>query len=144
MTSQKDIFRRKLLRLCNKLEAFDLKMQEINVKMLQYEFDLLSFWFEMRKEAEQPLVSPELDQSHEGDEVGNARDEEKEACVEHVQGEEDMEVNLDLPLKFDEYEDDEGACKVVKEEAIEQEKEKEVADSFEEVEVKTDEGEMVT
>ena len=55
-----------------------------------------------------------------------------------------MEVNLDLPPKFDEYEDDEGACEVVKEEAIEQEKEKEVTDSLEEVEVKTGEGEMLT
>jgi len=111
--------------------------------MLQYEFDLLSFWFEMRKEAKQPLVSSEADQSHKGNEVDDARDEEKEACVEDIQ-EEDVEVNLDLPPKFDEYEDDEGACEVVKEEAIEQEKEKEVADSLEEVEVKTDQGEMLT
>ena len=102
--------------------------------MLQYEFDLLSFWFEMRKEAKQPLVSSEVDQSHEGNEVDNAREEEKEGCVEDVRGEEDM----------DEYEDDEGACEVVKEGAIEQQKEKEVADSKEEVEVKIDEDEMLT
>jgi len=34
-----------------------------------------------------------------------------------------MEVNLDLRPKFDENEDDEGACEVMKEEAIEQTKE---------------------
>ena len=64
--------------------------------------------------------------------------------MEDDQEEEDMEVNLDLPPKFDEYEDDEGACEVLKEEGTEQEKEKEVADSLEEVEVKTDEGEMLS
>ena len=144
MSSKKAISRRKLLKLQDKLEAFDLRMQEINLKMLQYEFDLLSFCFEMRKEAKQPLVSPEVDQSHEGNEVDNARKEEKESCVEDVQEEEDMEVSLDLPQKFDEYEDNEGACEVVKEEAIEQQKGKEVADSLEEVEVKIDEGEMLT
>ena len=42
--------------------------------------------------------------------------------MEYVQEEEDMEVNLDLPRKFDEYEDDEGACEGLKEEAIEQER----------------------
>ena len=47
--------------------------------MLQYAFNLLSFWFEMRKEAKHPLVSPKVDQSHEGNEVDNARGEEKEA-----------------------------------------------------------------
>ena len=89
-----------------------------------------------------PLVSPEVDQSHEGNEVDDAREEEKQACVEYIHEEEDMEVNLDLPPKIDENEDDEGACVVLKEEAIEQEKEKEVADSLEQVEVKTDQGEM--
>ena len=54
----------------------------------------------MRKEAKQPLVSPEVDQSHEGNKVDNAREEENE--------EEDTEVNFDLPPKFDEYEPDEG------------------------------------
>jgi len=98
----------------------------------------------MRKEAKQHLVSPEVDQGHKGNDVDNGREEEKEACREDVQEEEDIEVNLDLPPKFDEYEDDEGACEVVKEEAIEQEKEKEVTDSVEEVKVKTDEGEMLT
>ena len=88
-----------------------------------------------------PLLSSKVEQRHEGNEVGNAREEGKEACVEYVQEEEDMEVNLDLPPMFDEYEDDEGACEGLKEEAIEQEKEKEVADSLEKVEVKTDEGE---
>ena len=91
-----------------------------------------------------PLISPEVDQSHEGNEVDNTREEEKEVYVEDVQEEEDMEVNLDLPPNFDEYEDDEGACEVLKEEAIEQEKEKEVADCLEEVEVKTDESEMLS
>jgi len=54
-----------------------------------------------------------------------------------------MEVNLDLPPKFDENEDDEGACEVMKEEAIEQQKKKEVADGLEEVGVKINEGEML-
>jgi len=79
------------------------------------EFDLLSLWFEMRGEAKQPLVSPEVDQSHEGNKVDNAREEEneedKEAGVEDTQekiGEENTEVNLGLPPKFDEYEPDEG------------------------------------
>ena len=62
--------------------------------------------------------------------------------MEDDQEEEDMEVNLDLPQKDDEYEDEEGACEVLKEEVIEQEKETEVADSIEEIEVETDEGEM--
>ena len=98
----------------------------------------------MRKEAKQPLFSPEANQGHESNEVDNTREEEKEAYMEDVQEEEDMEVNLDQPQKFDEYEDDEGACEVLKEEAIEQEKEKEVADCLEEVEVKTDESEMLS
>ena len=98
----------------------------------------------MRKEAKQPLFSPEAKQRHESNEVDNTREEEKEAYMEDVQEEEDMEVNLDEPPKFDEYEDDEGACEVLKEEAIEQEKEKEVADCLEEVEVKTDESEMLS
>ena len=89
------------------------------------------------------MVSPEVDQSHEVNEVDNAREEENETCVEYVQ-EEDMEVNLDLPPEFDEYEDDEGACEVLKVEAIEQEKEKEVADSLGEVEVKINEGETLS
>ena len=42
MSSQKAISRRKLLKLQDKREAFDRTMQEINLKMLQYEFDLLS------------------------------------------------------------------------------------------------------
>ena len=88
-----------------------------------------------------PLVSPKVDQSREGNEVDNVTDEGKQACVEYVQEEEDMEVNWDLPPKFDENEDDEGASEVLKEEAIEQENKKEVADSLEEVEVKTDKGE---
>ena len=56
MSSRKAISRRKLLKLQDKLETFDLRMQEINLKMFQHEFDLHSFWFEMAKEAEQPLV----------------------------------------------------------------------------------------
>ena len=64
--------------------------------------------------------------------------------MEDVQEEEDMEVNLNLPPKFDEYEDEEGACEVLKGEAIEQEKEKEVAYSLQEVEVKTDAGQMLS
>ena len=50
--------------------------------------------------------------------------------MEHVEEEEDMEVNLDLPPNFDEYEDDEDAYEVLKGEAIEQEKDKEVAYSL--------------
>ena len=69
-----------------------------------------------------PLLSSKVEQRHEGNEVGNAREEGKEACLEYVQEEEDMEVNLDLPAKFDEYEHDKGACEVVKDEAIEQER----------------------
>ena len=88
-----------------------------------------------------PLVSPKVVQSREGNEVDNVTEEENQACVEYVQEEEDMEVNWDLPPKFGENNDDEGACEVLKEEAIEQEKKKELADSLEEVEVKTDEGE---
>ena len=64
--------------------------------------------------------------------------------MEDDQEEEDTEVNLDLPPKFGEYEDHEGGCEVLKEEATAQEKEKEVADSLEEVEVKIDEGEMLS
>jgi len=52
--------------------------------MLQYEFDVLSFWFEMRKKDKQPLISPKVGQSHEDNEVDNARDKEKEGCVEDV------------------------------------------------------------
>ena len=84
------------------------------------EFDLLSLWFEMRGEAKQPLVSPEVDQSHQGNKVDNAREEEneedKEAGVEDTQekiGEENTEVNLGLPPKFDEYEPDEGEMPVL-------------------------------
>ena len=65
-----------------------------------------------------PLLSSKVEQRHEGNEVGNAREEGKEACVEYVQEEEDMEVNLDLHPKFDEYEDDEGACEGLKEEQL--------------------------
>ena len=52
--------------------------------MFQYEFDLLTFWFQMRKEAEQPMVSLEVDQSHERNEVDSGREEEKEACREDI------------------------------------------------------------
>ena len=42
----------------------------------------------MRREAKQPLVSPEVGQSHEANEVDHAREEEneeeKEACVEEI------------------------------------------------------------
>jgi len=83
--------------------------------MQQCDFNLLSLWFEMRWEAKQPLVSPEVGQSHEGNVVDNAREEENEeenaACVEDTQEkteEEDTEVNLDLAPKLDEHDPDEG------------------------------------
>jgi len=106
LTSKEAISQRNLLKVRDKLEVFDLKMQEINLKMLQYKFDLLFFWFETKKEAKQPLVSPEVYQSHDGNGVANAREEKKEACVEDVQEEEEIEFDLDLHPKFDEHEDD--------------------------------------
>ena len=36
----------------------------------------------MRKEAKKPLLSPKVDQSHEGNEVDNTREVKKEACME--------------------------------------------------------------
>ena len=88
---------KKLLKLKAELDAFDLKMQqrdlerqqikvepqEIDLKVQQQEFDLLSLWFEMKREVEQPFVLIEVDQHQEG-----------------------HEVNFDLPPKFDEYEDE--------------------------------------
>ena len=88
---------RKLLKLKAEFDAFDLKMQqrdlerqwiklelqEIDLKMQQQEFDLLSLWFKMKREAEQPFMLNEVDQHQESN-----------------------EVNFDLPPKFDEYKDE--------------------------------------
>ena len=62
-------------------QALDLRRQE-------RELNLLSLWFEKRRESKQPLVSPEVDQSHKGN-----------------------EVTFDLPPKFDEYEDEQEKIK---------------------------------
>jgi len=81
---------RKLLKLKAEFDAFDRKMQQrdlerqrIKLELQQQEFDILSLWFEMKREADQPFVLNEVDQHQEGN-----------------------EIIFDLPPKFDEYEDE--------------------------------------
>jgi len=59
---------RQLLKLKAKFDAFNLKMQQRDLERQQLkldlqwqEFDLLSLWIEMRREAKQPLATPEVD-----------------------------------------------------------------------------------
>jgi len=127
MRIAKDMSLRKILKLQKELEAFDLRKQEmdwemqqqaVNLERQEKELDLLTLWFEERRKSNQPFASPEIDQSHQGNEVA-----------------------IDLPPKFDEHEDE-------REEIKEEEKEDEVQEkdgnTFEEIKLEAKEGEILT
>ena len=127
MRIAKDMSLRKILKLQKELEAFDLRKQEMDWEMQQQavdlerqerELDLLTLWFEERRKSNQPVASPEIDQSHQGNEVA-----------------------INLPPKFDDYKDE-------REEIKEEEKEDEVqikdGNTFEEIKLAAKEGEELT
>ena len=92
MRIAKDMSLRKILKLQKELEAFDLRTQEmdwemqqqaVNLERQERELDLLTLWFEERRKSNQSVASPEIDQSHQGN-----------------------EVTINLPPKFDDYRDE--------------------------------------
>ena len=127
MRIAKDMSLRKILKLQKELEAFDLRKQEmdwemqqqaVNLERQEKELDLLTLWFEERRKSNQSVASPEIDQSHQGN-----------------------EVTINLPPKFDDYKDEQ-------EEIKEEEKEDEVqikdGNTFEEIKLEAKEGEELT
>ena len=72
---------RKLLKIKHGLDSLDIKTHHLDLAIQQLRVDLHSFKLEMKREAEQPFVSNEVDQSH--------------------------KVDFDLPPIFDDYGEEE-------------------------------------
>jgi len=125
MRIAKDMSLRKILKLQKELDAFDLRTQEMNWEMQQQavdlerqerELDLLTLWFEERRKSNQSVASPEIDQSHQGNEVA-----------------------INLPPKFDKDEQED-----IKEEEKEDEVQIKDGNKFEEIKLEAKEGEELT